>query len=132
MIGLEDPPGSSGKEVIFVTALRERRPMTEVARMQTRRSQTTEWILGIVGVLAAGVGAWMYYVPTDWFLGGLVEGWYFGMFIAAGLLLTAAFGFFARMAYVEDQDYSARVVVPTVLALAALGFAITFAVILII
>jgi hypothetical protein len=74
----------------------------------------------------------MYYVPTDWFLGGLVEGWYFGMFIAAGLLLTAAFGFFARMAYVEDQVYSARVVVPTVLALAALGFAITFAVILII
>jgi hypothetical protein len=36
------------------------------------------------------------------------------------------------MAYVEDQDYSARVVVPTVFALAALGFAITFAVILII
>jgi hypothetical protein len=106
--------------------------MTEVTRMQIRRSQTTEWILGIAGVLAAGVGAWMYYVPADWFLGGLVEGWYFGMFIAAGLLLTAAFGFFARMAYVEDQDYSARVVVPTVFALAALGFAITFAVILII
>jgi hypothetical protein len=132
MIGVEDPPGLPRKEVIFVTALREKRPMTEITRMPTRRSQTTEWILGIVGVLAAGVGAWMYYVPTDWFLGGLVEGWYFGMFIAAGLLLTAAFGFFARMAYVEDRDYSARVVVPTVLALAALGFAITFAVILII
>jgi hypothetical protein len=132
MIGVEDPPGLPRKEVIFVTALRERRPMTEITRMPTRRSQTTEWILGTVGVLAAGVGAWMYYVPADWFLGGLVEGWYFGMFIAAGLLLTAAFGFFARMAYVEDQDYSARVVVPTVFALAALGFAITFAVILII
>jgi hypothetical protein len=36
------------------------------------------------------------------------------------------------MAYVEDQDYSTRVVVPTVIALAALGVAITFAVILII
>jgi hypothetical protein len=54
------------------------------------------------------------------------------MFFAAGLLLTAAFGLFARMAYVEDQDYSARVVVPTVLALAVLGLAITFGVILII
>jgi hypothetical protein len=106
--------------------------MTEVTRMSTRRSQTTEWILGIVGVLAAGVGAWMYYVPADWFLGGLVEGWYFGMFIAAGLLLTAAFGLYARMAYVEDQAYTARVDVPTVFALAALGVAITFAVILII
>lgn len=100
--------------------------------MPTRRSLTTEWILGIAGVLAAGVGAWMYYVPTDWFLGGLVEGWYFGMFIAAGLLLSAAFGLFARMAHVEVRDYSTRVVVPTVIALAALGVAITFAVILII
>jgi hypothetical protein len=131
-MGVEDPPGLPRKEVIFVTALRERRLMTEITRMPTRRSQTTEWILGIAGVLAAGVGAWMYYVPTDWFLGGLVEGWYFGMFIAAGLLLTAAFGLFARMAYVEDQAFTARVYVPTVFALAALGFAITFAVILII
>jgi hypothetical protein len=119
------------KEVIFVTALRER-PMTEVTRMPPRRSHEVEWTIGIVGLLAAAVGAWMYYVPTDWFLGGLVEGWYFGMFIAAGLLLTAAFGLFARMAYVEDQDYSTRVVVPTVLALAALFGAITFAVFLII
>ena len=100
--------------------------------MPTRRSEATEWILGIAGVLVAGVGAWMYYVPTDWFLGGLVEGWYFGMFIAAGLLLTAAFGIFARMAYVEDREYSARVAVPTLIALAAFGAAIAFAVILII
>jgi hypothetical protein len=118
--------------VIFVIALRERRTVAEVTRMPTRRSQFTEWTLGIAGVLAAGVGAWMYYVPTDWFLGGLAEGWYFGMFIAAGLLLTAAFGYFARMAYVEDQDYSARVVVSTLFALAAFGGAIALAVILII
>lgn len=114
-----------------MTALRER-PMAEVTRMPTRRSQITEWTLGIAGVLAAGVGAWMYYVPADWFLGGLVEGWYLGMFVAAGLLLTAAFGLFARVAYVEDRDYSTRVVVSTVIALAALAGAITFAAILII
>jgi hypothetical protein len=114
-----------------VTALRER-PMTEVTRMPTRRSRVTELTTGIVGVLAAGVGAWMYYVPTDWFLGGLGEGWYFGMFIAAGLLLGAAFGLFARMTYVDDPVWSTSVVASTVLALAALGGAITFAVILII
>jgi hypothetical protein len=100
--------------------------------MQTRRSHVAEWVLGIAGVLAAGVGAWMYYVPTDWFLGGLAEGWYFGMFIAAGLLLAAAFGRFARMAYLDGREYTAPVVVSTILALVGLGAAITFAVILII
>ena len=123
--------GSSGKEVIFVTALREM-PMTEVTRMPTRRSHVTEWILGVVGVLAAGVGAWMYYVPADWFLGGLAEGWYFGMFIAAGLLLAAAFGLFARMTYVDDGEWTTPVIVSTVLSLAAFAGAIVFAVILII
>ena len=123
--------GFSRKEVIFVTALREM-PMTEVTRMPTRRSHVTEWILGIVGVLAAGVGAWMYYVPADWFLGGLVEGWYFGMFIAAGLLLAAAFGLFARMTYVDDREWTTPVIVSTVLSAAALAGAIAFAVILII
>jgi len=123
--------GFSRKEVIFVTALREM-PMTEVTRMPTRRSHVTEWILGIVGVLAAGVGAWMYYVPADWFLGGLAEGWYFGMFIAAGILLAAAFGLFARMTYVDDREWTTPVVVSTVLSLAALAGAIAFAVILII
>jgi hypothetical protein len=120
-----------GKEVISVTALREM-PMTEVTRMPARRSHLTEWVVGIVGVLAAGVGAWMYYVPADWFLGGLAEGWYFGMFIAAGLLLATAFGLFARRVYVEDRAWTTQVVVATALALAGVAAAITFAVILII
>jgi hypothetical protein len=120
----------SGKEVTSVTALREA-PRAEVTRMPTRRSRVIEWVTGIAGVLAAVVGAWMYFVPEDWFLGGLAEGWYFGLFIAAGALLTIAFGLLARANYVHDQDMTARVVVPAVLALAALGGAITFALILI-
>jgi hypothetical protein len=123
--------GASRKEVIFVTELRES-PRTEVTRMPTTRSYFAEWVLGIVGVLAAGVGTWMYYVPTDWWLGGLAEGWYFGMFVAAGLLLAAAFGMYARGALVEDNDWTSRVMTGTVLALAALGGAITFGLIWII
>jgi hypothetical protein len=122
--------GLPGKEVIFVTALRET-PRTELTRMPTRRSELTEWVIGISGVLAAGVGVWMYYVPADWFLGGLGEVWYLGMFIAAGLLLAAAFGLFARMDYVDDPVWSMGVIVPTVLAVATLGGAIAFALILI-
>jgi len=108
-----------------VTALRERTTV-EVTRMPTR-SRTYEYVLGIVGVLSAAVGAWMYYVPTDWLLGGLAEGWYFGMFIAGGLLLAAAFGILARSAYVENHRFDPAVTGYTVLGLAALGGALAFA-----
>jgi predicted outer membrane lipoprotein len=74
----------------------------------------------------------MYYVPTDWFLGGSAEAWYFGLFIGAGVLLAAAFGLFAQKAFVDDHMFTTRVTVATVLALVALAGAVTFAVILII
>ncbi|HEX2370799.1 MAG TPA: hypothetical protein VHM94_16355 [Acidimicrobiia bacterium] len=100
----------------------------EVTRVPMR-SHFTEWVLGIVGAVGAAIGAYMYFAPTDWFLGGLVEGWYLAMFIGAGLLLTSAFGIFARKEYVEDRHWTARVTVPAVLALVALGGAIAFALI---
>lgn len=59
-----------------MTVLREH-PTDEITRMPVR-SRTFEWTVGILGVLAAAVGAWMYFVPSDWFLGGLAEGWYLG------------------------------------------------------
>ena len=100
--------------------------MTEITRMPIR-SRIYEYVFGVSGVLTAAVGAWMYYMPADWYLGGLVEGWYFGMFIAAGVLL----GIFARAAYVEDHGFDLPTTVYTVLALAALGGAIAFALFLI-
>jgi hypothetical protein len=74
----------------------------------------------------------MYYVPADWFLGGLAEGWYFGMFIGAGLLLAIAFGLFARGMLKDDKVWSTRVTAMTILAVLALGAAVTFSVILIV
>lgn len=101
------------------------RPRAEITRMP-RRSYIAEWLIGIAGVLAAGVGAWMYYVPTTWFLGGVAEGWYFGMFVAAGLLLAVAFGLFARAMLREDRIWTLRVTVMTVLAVLAAAGAVTF------
>jgi hypothetical protein len=115
--------------VIFVTTLLERQT-TEITRIP-HRSHVTEWVLGILGVVAAGVGVWMYYVPTTWFLGGLAEGWYFGMFIAAGLLLAAAFGLFARHVYREDMVWTTQSVLATVFGVLALAGAIFFALVLI-
>jgi hypothetical protein len=99
--------------------------------MPAERAHVTEWVLGVAGAVAAGVGAWMYYVPADWFLGGLAEAWYFGMFIAAGLFLAAAFGLLAWRNYAKDTAWTTRVVVPTVLAIVGLAAAITFALVLI-
>lgn len=101
------------------------RPAAEVTRMP-RRSYVTDWVIGIAGVLAAGVGAWIYYVPTTWFLGGLAEGWYLGMFAGAGVLLAIAFGLFARTMLDEDRVWTIRATVMTVLGVLAAAGAVTF------
>lgn len=69
----------------------------------------------------------MYYVPTDWFLGDLAEGWPFAMLSTAGFLLTAAFALVAWIAYGEDRVSPLRVVVAMLLALASMGGAVAFA-----
>jgi hypothetical protein len=110
--------------VIFVTTLIER-PRAEVTRMP-RRPAIVEWTIGTAGVLMAGLGAWMYYVPADWFFGGLAAGWYLSMFIGAGVLLALAFGLYARSAMRFDGAWTTRVTFATVLAVAAMAGAITF------
>jgi hypothetical protein len=116
--------------VIFVTLLLDRKERTEITRSHVRH--VTEWALGLIGVVAAAVGAWMYYVPTNWFLGDLVESWHLGMFVGAGVLLAVALGVFARKAYVVAQDWTATSVWTTGLAVAALAGAFVFAMIWII
>lgn len=107
-----------------MTTLMER-GTTEITRMP-QRSRVTEWVLGILGAVTAGVGVWMYYVPTDWFLGGLAEGWYLGAFVGAGLLLAAAFGLFARRILQEDREWTIQSVMATGLAVLALAGAVVF------
>jgi hypothetical protein len=118
------------KEVNAMTALRELQT-AEVTHMP-RRTRITEWTLGTVGVLAAAIGAWMYFVPTDWFLGGLAEAWYFGFLIGSGALIALAAGIFARQMYRVDHAWTARVVVATVVTVLAIAAAVVFATILII
>jgi hypothetical protein len=113
--------------VVFVTLLQERM-RTEITRVPVRR-HVIEWVMGVVGVLAAAVGAYMYYAPTDWFLADLVEHWYLGMFTGAGILLAAAFGVLTRKVYLDDRGWTGQVIVNTALALAALAGAATIVVI---
>jgi hypothetical protein len=71
----------------------------------------------------------MFYAPANWFLAGLAEAWYFGMFVGAGILLAAAFGFFARRVYFADRSWTSQVVFGTGLMVLALAGAVIFAVI---
>ena len=112
-----------------MTTLLER-PRAEVIQMP-RRAQVTETVIGTAGVLAAMVGAWMYYVPADWFLGGMGEVWYLGLLGGAGLLLAIAFGLYARYALREDGAWTNRVIGTTVIAAVALAAGIAFGLVLI-
>jgi hypothetical protein len=111
-----------------VTLLQERM-RTEITRVPAATRHVTEWVLGIVGALAAAVGVYMFYAPANWFLGGLAESWYFGMFVGAGILLAIAFGVFARRVYLVDRSWTTQVVFGTGLMALALAGAVIFAVI---
>lgn len=114
-----------------MTLIADRQMADDLVRVPTR-TRITEWTLGIVGILAAAIGAWMYYVPTTWFLGGLAEAWYLGMFIGGGVLIALAAGMLARQMFRVDHEWTARVVVTTLVTVIALAAAIVFATILII
>lgn len=111
-----------------MTLLQERM-RTEITRVPAATRHVTEWVLGIVGALAAAVGAYMFYAPANWFLAGLAESWYFGMFVGAGILLAIAFGVFARRGYLVDRSWTSQVVFGTALMTLALAGAVIFAVI---
>jgi hypothetical protein len=113
------------KEVISVTLLMENE-RTEITRTPAVR-HVTQWVTGVMGAVAAAIGAYVYYAPTDWFLGDVAESWAFGLFTGAGILLATAFGVFARKAYLEDRYRSGRVMVATVLSVVAVAGAVTFA-----
>src|SRR5690606_32311987 len=81
-----------------------------------------------LGLLAAAVGAWMYFVPADWFLGGLAEAWHLGMFTGAGALLAAAFGLFAYEVRKDEERWTTAASTAAVVATLALAAAVTFAV----
>jgi hypothetical protein len=115
----------SREEVIEMTMLRERQ-VVEVTE-GPQRFRLTEWVIGIMGLIGAGVGAWMYFVPTDWFMGGLQEAWYFAMFTGAGVLLAGAFGLVARRLRLDTPTWTTGAIVAAVLAVAALGGAVAFA-----
>lgn len=111
-----------------MTLLRER----EHVEIGTPVRHGFDWTLGILGVAAMAVGAWMYYVPADWFLGGLVEGWYLGALAFGAALLSIVFTRLTRINVLQDGEWTALSWTTAVIAVLAFAAVVTFMVILIV
>jgi len=77
--------------------------------------RTVEWTVGLVGVLAAAIGAWMYYGPDegvltifrwDWKIATLAEAWPLGLLVGGGILMFSGFAALARSMYLDDGETS--------------------------
>lgn len=95
----------------------------------------TEWITGAVGAIAALIGGWMYYAPSDgtlslfgwdWDVANLADAWPFSLMIGGGVLLAAAFGVFAAKMYRRHDEITAPVTIGGILSLAALAGAVVY------
>ena len=111
-----------------MTMLRERRYDTMPAPVR----QTAEWVTGVIGALAATIGAWMYYGPEngqlslfgwDWNVAELSEAWPFGLLVFGGFALFAGFGVFARKLYFRDGEMTSPITASGLLS--AIGAVVT-------
>ena len=96
------------------------------------RNRTVEYTLLILGVLVAGFGAYVYFVPATWVLAHLNEAWYLGSWIAGGVLLTAGFGMLGASVRDREGHWTYDSVMSFVLGALALAGAVAAAVVLII
>ncbi len=99
-----------------MTLLRERetletRPTPNVVRTNL------EMTFGILGVLVAALGSWMFLadaaseitvVAWTWEVGALAAGWPLGTLVGGGLLMAAAFGVMAYRVYRREEAFTVR------------------------
>lgn len=123
-----------------MTRLREKEQVGLTAP-PTRLNHVLDWTLSILGVIAAGFGGYLYFADPGRTLtvfgrestvGEIAEGWGFGLLIAGGLLLCAAFAVFARKVFDRDGRWTAPVVTGTICAVAGLAVALAFGILWII
>jgi len=93
----------------------------------------TESVAGVIGALAAGLGAWMYYAADNvlwfWNTAEFAIDWSLGLLVAGGLIMTAAFGIAANKVFRDDWRMSARAYMNAALGFIGLAVAVTFALI---
>ena len=117
-----------------MTTLRERERVSTPG-VVTHIGHTTEWIIGLIGAVAALIGVWMYYGPDDgtltlfnssWTVTNITEGWAFGLLMGGGAFLAFAFGLYGYKLYKRDGEFTPAVLTLGILSLAALAGAVIY------
>lgn len=118
-----------------MTQLRENRRIEAPPRPVRH---TREVSVGLVGALAAAIGAFLFVGPADGMLrlfwmeftvADVSEAWPLGLFVVGGLGTFAGFGMLARKLFFRDNEYSMSIVGSAILAAVGLVVALTFAVV---
>jgi hypothetical protein len=109
---------------------------TQVPVMREPLAHVVEWVMGLVGTVAAGIGLLIYHGPDpleffgwEWTTADLDAAWPLSLIIVGGLMLASAFAIFSSREYAHHGEGDLRVITGSVLALLALAGAITYFVI---
>jgi len=105
---------------------------TEQGLPRLFRNRTVDYTLIVIGALAAAFGAYTYFVSSNWLWAGLAAGWYFGAWIAGGVLLAVGLGLLGASIRDRSGVWTAGAVMSFVLGTLSLAGAVTAAVLLII
>lgn len=108
---------------------------TPTQMMREPLAHMVEWIVGVVGAVAAAVGLWMYHGPADgmlrlfgleWDVSTLAEAWPFSLIVVGGLMLASAFAIFSSREYTHHGEGDVRVWTGSILSVLALAGAVTY------
>lgn len=112
------------------------REKIRVPVMREPLAHVVEWVMGVVGTIAAGIGLLIYHGPEtldlfgwEWNTAGLDLAWPFSLIVLGGLMLASAFAIFSSREYAHHGEGDLRVVTGSILALLSLAGAITYFVI---
>lgn len=120
-----------------MTLLQERRTPTRVPEVTSRRSRLTilATVVGLVGLVAAIIGLWMYYAPAagtmtllfwEWSIAEMATAWPFSLIIGGSVAVLAASAYGAFRVYDELRS-DAYAITLSLLAVASLAVAVFYA-----
>jgi len=122
-----------------VTLLQERKTPTRVPEITHRRSPwpIVATIVGLVGLVAALLGLWMYYAPADgiltlfaweWTISEISTAWPYVLIIGGSLGVTATSAY-AGMTLFDRDAHDVFPVMSTILAVASFAVALYYSIV---